>query len=300
MIHNYVNSNDFIIVHCKDVNKLQNITLLPKFNYIVLYREGVPASKIISLSSKDAKIYNMFKESENINIYFLTSNRKIYRRTELQMIEDFSELKLEPRCISPAHVPFLMIEDVFTPELLDKVNDFYNNNSHRVTTHDNAGKNRHHLHPDNELEKIIDNKLSRSVFPEIMKIYYFDVKYREKYKICNYNSETGGRFHPHRDTPEPYRHRRYAMSLFLNDDYEGGEFELPEYNFKIKPKANCALIFPGISSHKINEVTKGMRKVIITFFCSEIEGKTKNNPLYSVKSDFYKDKKIEYSDIYPF
>ena len=85
------------------------------FNCIVLYREGVPASKIISLSSKDAKIYNMFKESENINIYFLTSNRKIYRRTELQMIEVFSELKLEPRCISPAHVPFLMIEDVFTP-----------------------------------------------------------------------------------------------------------------------------------------------------------------------------------------
>ena len=75
---------------------------------------------------------------------------------------------------------------------------------------------------------------------------------------------------------------------------------MPEYNIKLKIKKNTALVFPGICSHKINEVTSGSRKVMITFFCNEIEGKTKNNNMYTVKSDFFKDKNISYSNIYPF
>ena len=66
------------------------------------------------------------------------------------------------------------------------------------------------------LESMIDNKLSRSLFPEIKKIFYFDVEYRELYKICSYNSETNGRFAAHRDTPYPHQHRKFALSLILN------------------------------------------------------------------------------------
>ena len=39
-----------------------------------------------------------------------------------------------------------------------------------------------------------------------------------------------------------YQHRKHAMSLILNDDYEGGELYLSEYNMKIKPKSNTAII----------------------------------------------------------
>ena len=78
-----------------------------------------------------------------------------------------------------------------------------------------------------------------------------------------------------------------------------GYFELPEYNFKIKPKANSALIFPGISSHKVNEVKKGARRVIITFFCSELDGKTKGNSNYAVKSHFFEQHKVKYGPIFP-
>ena len=68
-----------------------------------------------------------------------------------------------------------------------------------------------HVHPDLALEKKLDNKLSRSVLPELRKIYYFDAKNRENYKICSYDSESSGRFHSHRDTPKPYQHRKYAQ-----------------------------------------------------------------------------------------
>ena len=137
---------------------------------------------------------------------------------------------------------------------------FYDNNTDRQELHNTASKNRIHVHPNRELEIKIDNKLSRALFPEIRKIFYFDVKYRELYKICSYDAETSGRFHAHRDTPYPHQHRKFALSLLLNDDYEGGELFLPEYNAKIKPKANSAVVFPGISSHQVLEVTKGKRK----------------------------------------
>ena len=52
--------------------------------------------------------------------------------------------------------------------------------------------------------------------------------------------------------------------------------------------AGCVFIFPSYMMHRVAPVTKGTRKVIITFFCSELEGKTKNNCNYSVKSHFFK------------
>ena len=144
------------------------------------------------------------------------------------------------------------------------------------------------------IRKEIDHKLSRSVLPELRKVFYFDAQYRELYKICSYDAETSGRFHPHRDTPAPYQHRKYALSLFLNDDYEGGEFVLPEYGLKVKPKANTAFIFPGISTHQVLPVTKGSRMTVITFF---VNGTLR--PQCKMKAHYYKDKKIVDSDVYP-
>lgn len=298
-MHCFCDNNDIIIFHCQNIDMISSLKRTNDFHFIILFSEGEPSPEIKSLCCKDPVLYSLFSAHESIRVYYLTPNRKIYKTHELDSMEEWNTMKIEKSCITPLNVPFLLIEDVLSPALLESIEDFYNTNEHRVTTHSHAGKNRHHVHPNRDLEMMIDNKLSRSVFPEIMKVFYFDVKYRESYKICRYNAETGGRFHPHRDTPHPYQHRRFAMSLFLNDDYEGGDFELPEYNFKIKPKANCALVFPGISTHKVNQVTKGTRKVIITFFCSEIEGKTKNNSKYSVKSDFFREKGVQYSDVYP-
>ena len=301
--HNYVVDNkEFIIIivdNIKKLTKIRNyISNNCSFHYIVLYKEGSPCSNIKSFCCKDCKIYNMFKSPENyIDIYVLTANRKIYKKYELNSPNDFNTVPLKKSLPYNQNIPYLLVNNVLGPELIKKILHMYdigNKQSHNTST-----KNRQHIHPNKELEFDIDNKLSRSLFPEIRKIFYLDVKYRELYKICCYSAETEGRFHAHRDTPHPFQHRRFAMSLCLNDDYEGGEFEFPEYNLKIKPKANSALIFPGICSHKVNQVTKGTRKVIITFFCSEIEGKTKDNKQYMVKSNFFEENEIKYSNIYP-
>tara|TARA_B100001175_G_scaffold316937_2_gene332201 strand:- start:248 stop:1912 length:1665 start_codon:yes stop_codon:yes gene_type:complete len=296
-IHNYVEYKEYIIIHVKHIDKMIDFIPDTKYITIIIFCQGIPPVNIQNICTNDPKLYGLFRENDEINIYHLTPNRKIFDYKQLHNINEYN-MSIE-RPIYQYNVPYLYVNDVLSEDLLMKIKEFYNNNEKQSILHSHSGKNRNHVHPNKELEIEIDNKLSRSLFPEIKKVFYFDVYYRELYKICSYKAETHGRFHPHRDTPEPYQHRRYAMSLFLNDDYEGGEFELVEYGLKIKPQANSAIIFPGISTHKVNEVTKGCRQVIISFFCSEIEGKTKNNSVYTLKSDFFKERKITYSNIYP-
>lgn len=304
-IHNYVDNKYFIILCVNDITSLKkgNILLLDAlkkdYNIVIVYRKGDVDKMIGEIFSKDETLHKLlYIPEDKINIYIMNANRRIIKT---KIIENIDELDMNNfvKNISQVNVPYLLIENVLSERLLEKIINHFEKNRKNAILHSHNTKNRLHVYPDKELEKEIDNKLSRSLFPEIRKIFYFDVKYRERYKICSYDAETNGRFHCHRDTPKPYQHRRYALSLFLNDDYEGGEFELPEYGLKIKPKKNTAFVFPGICSHKVNEVTKGNRRTMITFFCNEIEGKTKDNNNYKVQSNFFEENNIVYSNIYP-
>ena len=75
--------------------------------------------------------------------------------------------------------------------------------------------------------------------------------------------------------PKPVRGtiRKISMSLFLNDDYEGGEFDLEIYRpdadaryktFKLKPWS--AIFFQGDQWHRVRPITSGLRKSIVAWF----------------------------------
>jgi hypothetical protein len=292
-IQDYVDSKLFLMICVNDISDIVDIkSLQVKYNVMIFYKSGNPCRFIQSVSSNDENVHKILDfPDKGIIAYHLSPNRKIISKKEH---ENINQIDKHIICKSPTNVPYLLIEGVLNDELLNELIRFYN--SHDKESHNTATKNRTHVHPNLELEKELDNKLSRSVFPEVKKIFYYDVKFRENYKICSYDAISSGRFHAHRDTQNPFQHRKYAMSLLLNDDYEGGEFELPEYNIKIKPQKNTAIIFPGICSHKVHTVTKGNRKAIITFFCDQVKGREN---MYSVKSNFFEENDITYSDIYP-
>ena len=301
-LYNLVDSK-FILLVCVDDTKYINysvINMLNKEHHVFVIYNNLTSNCSNYYSIKSDTVYNLLEiPNENINLYILNANRRIVDIKKLQQLEDIITMQFDKYDIN-IHVPYLLIDNVLNQELLDEVIAYYDNNPEKRQSHYTATKNRLHVHPDRELELKIDNKLSRSVFPEVKKIFYLDVRYRESYKICSYNSETNGKFHPHRDTVSPHQHRKYAMSLLLNDDYEGGEFELPEYNLKLKPKANSVIIFPGICSHKVLEVTKGTRRVIISFLCNDLDDDMVNHDQYKMKSNFYDERKVNFSKIYPF
>lgn len=298
-IYNIVNDKDIFIIIIDKIEKpvLDIILNFRNYNLFLLYGEIEENLNIPDYFINKNKFPNILQKDKNL-LYILDANRRIKQIQQFNIIQEIIDLKIEKNILSK-NIPYLIIENVLDKKLLNKVLDYYNNTSNKEI-HNTCNKNRLHIYPDLELEKMIDNKLSRSLFPEIKKIFYFDVQYRELYKICSYNSETNGRFAPHRDTPYPHQHRKFALSLILNDDYEGGELVLPEYYKSLKPKANTAIVFPGICSHQVNPIISGSRKTIITFFCTEKPNDPESNEVNRVKSNFFIERNIQNSLVYPF
>jgi len=63
--------------------------------------------------------------------------------------------------------------------------------------------------------------------------------------------------------------RKLSMTIILNNDYEGGEFEFFNNNNKIKEKAGTILVFPSYMVHKVNPITKGTRYSLVAWFVGE-------------------------------
>ncbi len=75
-------------------------------------------------------------------------------------------------------------------------------------------------------------------------------------------------FRAHRDNGTPQTaDRTFAVSLNLNEDYDGGELVFPEYGpTRYKPKAGAAAVFSCSLLHEALPVTHGRRFVLTTFF----------------------------------
>ena len=299
-LYNYCNDKPFLFITIKNMN-LEKIRThcvdFSLFNVVILFKDGHLEQELkYVVFSRDEQLAKMLRVDDESTFYFANPNRKIVSimtHTELvnSSIFDISQLLQKNK-----NVPFLLIENVLDETLLNKTIAFFNKKKEegKLIVHQSNTKDRQHVYPDVELEKELDHKLSRSLLPEVKKNFYFDVQYRELYKICCYDFDSSGRFHAHRDTPLPFQHRKYALSLFLNDDYEGGDFVLLEYGVKVKPKANTAIVFPGINTHQVLPVTKGSRMTLVSFF---VDGTHK--PQYKMKAHFFKDANIIESDIYP-
>ncbi len=65
-------------------------------------------------------------------------------------------------------------------------------------------------------------------------------------------------------------HRRFAVSINLNADFDGGEISFPEYSprtFKAAP--GTAVVFSASILHQVSPVTRGRRYVFLTFLFDE-------------------------------
>ncbi len=235
----------------------------------------------------DDNVYHLLKDDRNTKYQLLLCDRNLKGIVKLQG-DNYSELlaklpaksSLESTNISP---PILIVPDAISASLATELIQYLEQNTDNAHQDNRANKSRNHVHPSKELIADLDIKLSKSLLPEINKVFYSDITHRETYKITSYDGNYSGRFHRHRDTIEPFLHRRYALSLLLNDDYQGGGLCFPEYGDKIvtAPKYS-AIIFPGSLYHEVKPIETGKRYALISFFFTVAEARLKPN------SDRYK------------
>jgi peroxiredoxin len=120
---------------------------------------------------------------------------------------------------------------------------------------------------DGKLIAGLQERFVRRIVPQIAKVHQFKATRMERYIVSCYAAEDGGHFAAHRDnTTKGTAHRRFAVSVNLNDDFDGGEVSFPEYgprSFKAPPGG--AVVFSCSLLHKVSKVTKGKRFAFLPF-----------------------------------
>jgi predicted 2-oxoglutarate/Fe(II)-dependent dioxygenase YbiX/peroxiredoxin len=184
--------------------------------------------------------------------------------------------------------PVLIIPDVFEPEFCRQLVELYDRyggeesgfmrevDGKTVAAFDHSHKRRRDfVIEDQDVIRATQQRIIRRVVPEISKVHNFTVSRMERYIVCCYEAETGGHFGAHRDnTTKGTAHRRFAVSVNLNDAFEGGEISFPEYgprSFKMPPGA--AVVFSCSLLHSVSKVTSGRRYAFLPFLYDEAAAK---------------------------
>jgi predicted 2-oxoglutarate/Fe(II)-dependent dioxygenase YbiX len=97
----------------------------------------------------------------------------------------------------------------------------------------------------------------------------------ERYIVCCYAAEDQAHFRAHRDnTTKGTAHRRFAVSINLNAEFEGGELHFPEYGRRgFKPPPGGAVVFSCSLLHAVTPVTKGNRYAFLPFLYDDAAAK---------------------------
>jgi predicted 2-oxoglutarate/Fe(II)-dependent dioxygenase YbiX len=198
------------------------------------------------------------------------------------VLKRLSRLTPAPTAYPPA--PILTLSHVFEPELCahlvtrfdedgGKDTGFMRDQGGRsVEAFDGTWKRRRDFHlTDPRLIANLRARIARRICPEIRKAFQMRPTRIERDLVARYDAEAGGHFSSHRDdTGIAIAHRRFAVSINLNADFEGGEISFPEYSpqtFKAAP--GTAVVFSASILHQVSRVTRGQRYVFLTFLFDE-------------------------------
>jgi predicted 2-oxoglutarate/Fe(II)-dependent dioxygenase YbiX len=124
---------------------------------------------------------------------------------------------------------------------------------------------------DPALQAEIRERLERRLFPMIERAFGSRVTRIERFLVSCYDAQDGGVFHAHRDnTTYGTAHRKFASSINLNDDFEGGELRFAEFGpARYRPPLGGACVFSCGLLHEAMWVTRGRRYAFLPFFYDE-------------------------------
>jgi predicted 2-oxoglutarate/Fe(II)-dependent dioxygenase YbiX/peroxiredoxin len=184
----------------------------------------------------------------------------------------------------PMFAPALMVPRVFSFEICDFLVQFYDQQggvdsgfqfdvAGKTTTLSNWKLKRRSdvavAAP--EVRDLVRGQIVRRLVPAIEQFFQFRATRMDRCIIACYDSEVGGHFHRHRDNVNAgAQHRRFAVSINLNNNFEGCDLMFPEFGRKAyRPSEGGALVFSCGALHQVTPVTKGRRYAFLAFLYGE-------------------------------
>lgn len=184
---------------------------------------------------------------------------------------------------APSLAPVLIAPRIFEPELCRELVNLHQAGGSQfsgvmrdqgdvtVAVMDELKKRRDVLITDKGLKAAIRERLERRLFPLIARAFAVEVTRIERYLVSCYAADDGGVFHAHRDNVTfGTAHRKFASSINLNDDFEGGDLRFPEFGTQAyRPPLGGAVVFSCALLHEALRVTNGRRYAFLPFFYDE-------------------------------
>ena len=145
-----------------------------------------------------------------------------------------------------------------------------------------------------EVRTLVRDHVVRRLVPEIERRFQSKATRMDRYIVACYDADVGGHFHRHRDNVNAgARHRRFALSINLNNDFEGGNLIFPEFGRRTyRPPVGGALVFSCGALHQVLPVTRGRRFAFLAFLYGEDdarERKTSNAKLHDGEQQYLGD-----------
>lgn len=181
-------------------------------------------------------------------------------------------------CLNTAMAPVLVLPRVFEPDFCTQLIRLWGKGDHkdsgvssRYGNVDMAALKRTEDYTIVEpmMLKAVSDRLAYRIGPELTKVFAFDREFTfDSHVVLSYSAEGRHFFAAHRDNGAPTTaDRAFAVSLNLNDDFEGGELVFPEYAaVRVSPPAGAAAVFSCSLLHAVGPVTRGRRYALTTFF----------------------------------
>jgi hypothetical protein len=186
----------------------------------------------------------------------------------------------------PLTAPVLVIPRIFDFELCDFLVGFYQKLGGRdsgflldsegktATVVDYRVKRRSDLPlAAPQLRDAIRSQIVRRLLPAVEQFFQFQATRMDRYIVACYDSAVGGHFYRHRDNVNAgAQHRRFAVTINLNHDYEGCDLVFPEFGRRTyRAPHGGAVVFSCGALHQVTPITKGRRYAFLAFLYGEAD-----------------------------
>lgn len=140
---------------------------------------------------------------------------------------------------------------------------------------------------DETLRAALRARITRRIAPEMRKAFQFNPTRIERYIVACYDGRDGGHFRAHRDNTTPgTAHRRFAVTINLNDGFDGGELWFPEFGpRRYRPPVGGAVVFSCSLLHEATPVTSGLRYATLPFLYDDAAAQVREANRHSLATE---------------
>jgi predicted 2-oxoglutarate/Fe(II)-dependent dioxygenase YbiX len=268
----------------KDVDKIGTVVLAPGSSSGLDHGAIAPAEGISSLDNPQVwgLVYGDEVDASLACVFAYDIDLKILKRVHCGADRLESVVRtLAAECqaqLSAARapvVPVLKIRSALSPDFCKELIQYHQDSENKIQGRaglyspviNTAVKRAVHVNAHRELCQAIDRAFIFSLLPAVERVYDYRITHRVSYKISHYSASDQGFFAAHRDnTDAGSLFRKFALSVCLNEDWEGGGLCFPEYSSEpVSLATGDALVFPVSLMHRVEPIQSGERYVLLSF-----------------------------------